>query len=151
MENRTLDEIYGQLYHDLHVSGLWKDGKKISDAIPRIQPKEIVDIYNATRNEPEFKLKKFFKKYFKVSKSKKNDFVSDMNRSSEEHISVLWNVLTREKDMRIEGSSLIPLPYPYVVPGGRFNEIYYWDSYFTMLGLRAVSYTHLTLPTTPYV
>jgi alpha,alpha-trehalase len=24
---------------------------------------------------------------------------------------------------------------PYVVPGGRFNEIYYWDSYFTLLGL----------------
>ncbi len=24
---------------------------------------------------------------------------------------------------------------PYVVPGGRFNELYYWDSYFTLLGL----------------
>ena len=24
---------------------------------------------------------------------------------------------------------------PYVVPGGRFNEIYYWDSYFITLGL----------------
>jgi alpha,alpha-trehalase len=33
------------------------------------------------------------------------------------------------------GGSLIPLPYPYIVPGGRFQEIYYWDSYFTMLGL----------------
>ena len=32
-------------------------------------------------------------------------------------------------------SSLLPLPQPYVVPGGRFREIYYWDSYFTMLGL----------------
>jgi alpha,alpha-trehalase len=32
-------------------------------------------------------------------------------------------------------SSLLPLPHPYVVPGGRFREIYYWDSYFTMLGL----------------
>jgi alpha,alpha-trehalase len=31
-------------------------------------------------------------------------------------------------------SSLLPLPNPYVVPGGRFREIYYWDSYFTMLG-----------------
>src|SRR5207302_1818581 len=27
------------------------------------------------------------------------------------------------------------LPRPFVVPGGRFREIYYWDSYFTMLGL----------------
>ena len=34
-----------------------------------------------------------------------------------------------------EPSSLIPLPKAYVVPGGRFREIYYWDSYFTMLGL----------------
>lgn len=24
---------------------------------------------------------------------------------------------------------------PYVVPGGRFNEVYYWDSYFIVLGL----------------
>lgn len=32
-------------------------------------------------------------------------------------------------------SSLLPLPHDYVVPGGRFSELYYWDSYFTMLGL----------------
>ena len=32
-------------------------------------------------------------------------------------------------------STLLPLPYSYVVPGGRFREVYYWDSYFTMLGL----------------
>ncbi len=32
-------------------------------------------------------------------------------------------------------SSLLSLPHPYVVPGGRFRELYYWDSYFTMLGL----------------
>ena len=27
--------------------------------------------------------------------------------------------------------------HDYIVPGGRFREIYYWDSYFTMLGLFA--------------
>src|SRR5437870_1553743 len=30
---------------------------------------------------------------------------------------------------------LLYLPKPYVVPGGRFNEMYGWDSYFTVLGL----------------
>src|SRR4029077_2840540 len=30
---------------------------------------------------------------------------------------------------------LLYLPYPYVVPGGRFNEIYGWDSYFIIRGL----------------
>ena len=32
-------------------------------------------------------------------------------------------------------SSFLQLPHPYVVPGGRFGELYYWDSYFTLLGL----------------
>lgn len=30
---------------------------------------------------------------------------------------------------------LLYLPYPYVVPGGRFNEMYGWDSHFIVLGL----------------
>lgn len=30
---------------------------------------------------------------------------------------------------------LLYLPHPYVVPGGRFNEMYGWDSYFIILGL----------------
>ena len=38
--------------------------------------------------------------------------------------------------MPVVGSSRVPLPHPYVVPGGRFREIFYWDSYFTMLGLK---------------
>ena len=32
---------------------------------------------------------------------------------------------------------LLYLPHPYVVPGGRFNEMYGWDSYFILLGLEA--------------
>ncbi|MBK7633174.1 MAG: hypothetical protein IPJ13_01980 [Saprospiraceae bacterium] len=35
------------------------------------------------------------------------------------------------------------MPFPYVAPEGRFNEIYYWDSYFTMLGLRVDGKTDL--------
>ena len=42
--------------------------------------------------------------------------------------------------MRPEGpadAGLLYLPNPYVVPGGRFNEMYGWDSYFILLGLEA--------------
>src|SRR6202789_1155989 len=35
----------------------------------------------------------------------------------------------------IEPSGLLYLPNQYVVPGGRFNEMYGWDSYFIILGL----------------
>ena len=36
---------------------------------------------------------------------------------------------------QIREHGLLYLPYPYVVPGGRFNEMYGWDSYFTQVGL----------------
>jgi alpha,alpha-trehalase len=51
------------------------------------------------------------------------------------HIDELWGRLTRSTLEVPPYDSLLPLPKPYVVPGGRFREIYYWDSYFTMLGL----------------
>jgi alpha,alpha-trehalase len=35
----------------------------------------------------------------------------------------------------IKDHGLLYLPHPYVVPGGRFNEMYGWDSYFIQVGL----------------
>jgi len=35
----------------------------------------------------------------------------------------------------LPSQGLLYLPHPYVVPGGRFNEMYGWDSYFIILGL----------------
>ncbi len=50
------------------------------------------------------------------------------------HIVQNWKNLLRETPKQTK-SSLIPLPKPFIIPGGRFDEIYYWDSYFTILGL----------------
>ena len=36
---------------------------------------------------------------------------------------------------RLQQQGLLYLPDPYVVPGGRFNEMYGWDSYFIQVGL----------------
>ena len=36
---------------------------------------------------------------------------------------------------RLKDQGLLYLPRPYVVPGGRFNEMYGWDSYFIQVGL----------------
>ncbi|HXJ38769.1 MAG TPA: trehalase family glycosidase [Bryobacteraceae bacterium] len=35
----------------------------------------------------------------------------------------------------VQHQGLLYLPKPYVVPGGRFNEMYGWDSYFIQVGL----------------
>jgi alpha,alpha-trehalase len=40
-----------------------------------------------------------------------------------------------ERPEQIRDHGLLYLPYPYVVPGGRFNEMYGWDSYFIQRGL----------------
>ncbi|HEY2972895.1 MAG TPA: trehalase family glycosidase [Pyrinomonadaceae bacterium] len=40
-----------------------------------------------------------------------------------------------ENPLAVKEHGLLYLPYPYVVPGGRFNEMYGWDSYFTQVGL----------------
>src|SRR5438874_5352114 len=39
------------------------------------------------------------------------------------------------KPTEIESQGLLYLPHPYVVPGGIFNEMYGWDSYFIIRGL----------------
>jgi len=56
------------------------------------------------------------------------------------HIQVLRlpKLIRNIGDLRVSGvadNGLLYLPFPYVVPGGRFNEMYGWDSYFIELGL----------------
>jgi alpha,alpha-trehalase len=49
------------------------------------------------------------------------------------HIQKIADVRPEE----LPAAGLLYLPHPYVVPGGRFNEMYGWDSYFIVLGLEA--------------
>jgi alpha,alpha-trehalase len=49
------------------------------------------------------------------------------------HIQKLGDVRPEE----LSAPGLLYLPNPYVVPGGRFNEMYGWDSFFIVLGLES--------------
>ncbi|MGL4651036.1 MAG: trehalase family glycosidase, partial [Caldilineaceae bacterium] len=51
------------------------------------------------------------------------------------YIDGYWEHLVRRQPS--DAQTLIGLPYPYVVPGvgAMFQEMYYWDSFFTALGL----------------
>ena len=94
----------------------------------------IRNAYEREKNEPNFDLSSFVHTHFTEPVSFKTDFVSVKGRPIKEHIEKLWDFLTRQPEE--SHNSLVPLPRPYIVPGGRFREIYYWDSYFTMLGLQ---------------
>lgn len=54
--------------------------------------------------------------------------------SPEELQKLELRILPSEVDLITE-HGLLYLPHSYVVPGGRFNEMYGWDSYFIILGL----------------
>jgi alpha,alpha-trehalase len=127
----------GPLFHDVQLSGLFPDSKTFADARPLVAPAEIVARYTLARGAAAFSLRAFVEQYFALPQPVGATVPSDTARTMEEHIRALWPVLTRAPDAPDPRSSLIPLPYPYIVPGGRFREVYYWDSYFTMLGLVA--------------
>lgn len=130
-----LEKDYEELFTNLHASGLWSDGKVISDVVADRNPAEILAEYRTQKSESGFDLRAFFETNFRPAPSQAKDYQSDPSQPVEQHIENLWEVLTRQPENVEYHSSLIPMPYPYIVPGGRFNEIYYWDSYFTMLGL----------------
>lgn len=62
--------------------------------------------------------------------------------SPEEYSQIEIRVLPAEMDL-IDEHGLLYLPHEYVVPGGRFNEMYGWDSYFIQLGLLRDGEMHL--------
>lgn len=125
----------GRLFHDVQLSGIFPDSKTFVDARALHPPAEILARYASERSAPGFDLRAFVEREFEVPQPVGGSFRSDTSRTMEEHINALWPVLTRAADTADANSSLIPLPNAYVVPGGRFREVYYWDSYFTMLGL----------------
>ncbi len=125
----------GPLFHDVQLSGIFEDSKTFADARPRLAAAEIIARYASARGAPQFNLRDFVTQQFDLPRPVGEGFRSDTSQTMEQHIGALWPVLTRPPDTADPRSSLIPLPNPYVVPGGRFREVYYWDSYFTMLGL----------------
>ena len=113
---------------------IFPDGKTFLDCTPVYDDPEINKKYLQQKDQPGFDLKKFVTDHFELPVQVSHGYTSDASKTLEENIETLWGYLTRQPDKG--GGSLIPLPYPYIVPGGRFGEIYYWDSYFTMLGLK---------------
>lgn len=142
---RTPLQLYGPLFVDVQMQNVLGDGKTFVDALPRsLPPAELASLYEQRRHEAGFSLAAFVAEHFVLPQSGVANSPWDAIR---ERIHGLWPQLVRSTDSEappLPGTStLLPLPHPYVVPGGRFREVYYWDSYFTMLGLVADGYRPL--------
>jgi alpha,alpha-trehalase len=127
------DELLGELFQDVQLRRVYSDGMTFVDLVPANQLHTILSRYEKERQKPDFDLHAFVQKYFKDYFANPTGYATNPNHTIEEHIDELWDVLTHE-EYRDKGS-LVALPHPYIVPGGRFGAQWYWDSYFTMLGL----------------
>lgn len=135
--SKSPDESLGDLFAAVQENRLYDDNKTFIDLVPRGRMKAIQQEYLLAKEDPNFDLRDFVGRHFyefAPHKSKEN-FKTDPNRTVSEHIHLLWDVLERRN--RLNRGSLMALPHPYIVPGGRFSEQFYWDSYFIMLGLAA--------------
>lgn len=125
-------EQYGALFAAVQEQRVFPDGKTFADAVPKRAPDAIMADYQAAPPATPADLRAYVLDNFTVPG------VNDSPRPPlRDHIAALWPQLVRQPAAAPAGGSYIALPRAYVVPGGRFREIYYWDSYFTMLGLVA--------------
>ncbi|MFK8056937.1 MAG: alpha,alpha-trehalase TreF [Saprospiraceae bacterium] len=128
-------DSYTDLFTQVQMGEVFADSKTFVDMPPKRPAAEIMSEYAQQKDTPGFDLKAFISANFEELPDLSNGFSSDQTLSLDEHIERLWPVLSRDEEAQNEKGSLIALPHDYIVPGGRFREIYYWDSYFTMLGL----------------
>ncbi len=133
MQMEAVHQLEG-LFSAVQLQQVFPDGKTFPDCLPKYPLQVINDKYISQQALPSFSLQAFVQENFLPPPEYKTGYTTDINEPVEKHIEHLWDVLTRYPAP--ENSSLIALPNPYIVPGGRFREIYYWDSYFTMLGLQ---------------
>lgn len=137
----NFEEQFKGLFEEVQLKAIFPDSKTFPDCIPRFPAATILANYDKQRREKRFNLKAFVLQHFTLPQIPVSGYVTKPGISAQQHLIELWPVLTRQPIRNPPPSSLIPLPKPYVVPGGRFGEIYYWDSYFTMLGLQASGQT----------
>src|SRR5471030_2520885 len=129
-------QLFPGLFEAVQLSDIFPDNKTFVDATPMRDPVLIMKDYNNQKDKPGFDLKQFVINNFVVPAPPNGIFKSDISTGIRKHIDTLWQVLYRRHDTVSKYSSLLPLPNDFIVPGGRFRETYYWDSYFTMLGLQ---------------
>ena len=129
----TPDKLWGPLFKDVQLKKAMGDNKTFVDMVPQFAPAVILKKYAALKKKDSAGLRSFVLANFYLPSAAPPNVTEGLALNS--HLTELWNTLTRKADSLRKYSSLLPLPDSYIVPGGRFREIYYWDSYFTMQGL----------------
>eukprot|EP00096_Caligus_rogercresseyi_P005944 TRINITY_DN2202_c0_g1_i1.p1 TRINITY_DN2202_c0_g1~~TRINITY_DN2202_c0_g1_i1.p1 ORF type:complete len:610 (-),score=156.36 TRINITY_DN2202_c0_g1_i1:484-2313(-) len=149
---------HGDLLRTIQLGGHFKDSKSFVDKKLKKSPKEVVKAFEALvkeSNEPDDDaVMKFIEENFDdegleiescapVDWIQVPPFCKDLKspklRGLSRRINRLWMNLNRkivsDVSKHPELYSIIPVPNSFVVPGGRFREFYYWDTYWIIRSL----------------
>ena len=145
----------GELLHAVQMARLFNDSKTFVDMRLKFNPSQVLQNFKAVgKNASKYQLVRFVQENFltagndletweppdwkespaflhRIKDRELKQFATELNK--------LWKKLGRningEARNRIERSSLIVVDKPFIVPGGRFREFYYWDSFWVVDGL----------------
>lgn len=127
---------YGPLYTAVELGAVFPDEKTFPDLLPNQPPAQILAAYASQSPLPGFNIGSFVSANFTGPTPAGPVIPTAVHgQALLDYIASLWPVMTRTTATVPANSTLLPLPYPYIVPSNRFRENYYWDSYFVMLGL----------------
>lgn len=127
-------QLIGRLFETAQENGVFSDSKTFVDCVPAEEPETIQSRFEDEQEVENVDLERFVHDHFTVPE----DPVTAANpptESMEWYIDGLWPHLIRDPVDQRQGETAIPLPNRSVIPGGRFRESYYWDSYFVAEGL----------------
>lgn len=144
------NESYGELFYNAVNSdalfgkdALFADEKAFLDATPRLSNEQVRAAFlHDVRSKSPQALRGFVLEHFLITEQHTHTADTTSHYLPIRlRIRDLWGVLRRYPTHSEVQGTHIPLSKPYTVPGGRFREMYYWDSYFTILGLLVDGYT----------
>ncbi|CAD7701963.1 unnamed protein product [Ostreobium quekettii] len=150
----------GRLFAALRDANLFEDPKAIVDRPLLASPPVVTTSFEAVPRGPDGKmdgamLMSFVEEHFALEGSDLEELVpQDWSEKGTEwlqsvpatgpmrdwakQLNELWKCLYKKANpspANPDRHSLLPVPHPILVAGGRFREMYYWDSYWTVKGL----------------
>jgi alpha,alpha-trehalase len=138
--------LYGPLFVAVQTSHLLADEKTFADMDPLAPPDQILADFQRRRPLRVAALNTFVNLHFTAARRSPILTHVDPQDDVTRQIDTLWDDLLHGPDVPATAySSLLPLPYPYLLSGWHIDEIHYWDSYFQMLGLEAANRHALAL------
>lgn len=150
---------YGPLLHTIQMAKIYEDSKTFVDMKMKYPPNETMQKfeefmakYNDTpsrQNVKDFVLQTFepagqeFEDWDPQDWTNHPKFIDNIEDEAFKKwgsdLNLIWKDLGRKMKSDVQQNkelySIIWVPNPVIVPGGRFREFYYWDSYWIVEGL----------------